>query len=150
MFTICESITPLLTNNRILERGDQLKKTINLTRRLNSMSREEKTVKVIFEYSDYRTEKILAKSEAKELEIMAVSGVFKRLIREVLRVTKAILESKEEKIKKKDLVRGRGGDKYRAIKYLKAEGLVEDKKGIITINDISKLQELKDELSNLV
>ncbi len=81
---------------------------------------------------------------------MAVSGVFKRLIREVLRVTKAILESKEEKIKKKDLVRGRGGDKYRAIKYLKAEGLVEDKKGIITINDLSKLQNLKDELSNLV
>ncbi len=114
------------------------------------MSLEEKAVKITFEYPDYTTEKILARSEAKELEIMAVSGVFKRLIREVLRVTKAILESKEEKVKKKDLVRGRGGDKYRAIKYLKAEELVEDKKGIITITDISKLKELKDELSNLV
>ena len=114
------------------------------------MSRDEKVVKIIFEYSDHTTEKILAKSEAKELEIMAVSGVFKRLIREVLRVALAILESKEDKIKKKDLVRGRGGDKYRAIKYLKAEGIIEDKKGVITIQDLVKLTELKDELSNLV
>jgi hypothetical protein len=115
------------------------------------MSRDEKDVKITFEYPDGKTtEKILAKPEAKELEIMAVSGVFKRLIREVLRVTSAILENNEDKIRKKDLVRGRGGDKYRAIKYLKAEGLVEDKKGIITINDITKLKELKDELSSLV
>ncbi len=114
------------------------------------MSRDEKNVKIIFEYPGHTTEKILAKSEAKELEIMAVSGVFKRLIREVLRVTLAILESKEDKIKKKDLVRGRGGDKYRAIKYLKAEGIIEDKKGVITIQDLAKLTELKDELSDLV
>ena len=114
------------------------------------MSRDEKNVKIIFEYPDHTVEKILAKSEAKELEIMAVSGVFKRLIREVLRVTVAILESKEDKIKKKDLVRGRGGDKYRAIKYLKAEGIIEDKKGVITILDLAKLNALKDELSDLV
>jgi hypothetical protein len=114
------------------------------------MSRDEKVVKIIFEYPGHTTEKTLAKSEAKELEIMAVSGVFKRLIREVLRVALAILESKEDKIKKKDLVRGRGGDKYRAIKYLKAEEIIEDKKGVITIQDLEKLKELKDELSNLV
>jgi len=89
---------------------------------------------------------------AKELEILAVTGVPRRLIKAILRIGKKILDSGGEIRKKEILLPSRSGDLYNSLKYLIKEGIVvqNNEEKTIRVTNLEKLNHLIAELEDLI
>ncbi|MFX0132784.1 MAG: hypothetical protein ACFFDN_03970 [Candidatus Hodarchaeota archaeon] len=117
------------------------------------MEKEDDKVLIQFIYKNNvkKTLKI-SPDRAKELEILAITGVPRRLTKAIIRLGKKILDRKGEVRKNDILSPSRSGDLYNALNYLIKEDIIEKNKERKTIKVINyeKLNSLLMELKELV
>ncbi|MHA1380118.1 MAG: hypothetical protein ACTSRG_17230 [Candidatus Helarchaeota archaeon] len=117
------------------------------------MGKWDEKVLIQFIYGDKIKKSIeVPIDSAKELEILATTGVPRRLIKAIIRIGKNLIRNEGVMEKKDILSPSRSGDLYNALKYLIKEKIVEqdkENKKIRVIN-LKKLHSLHDELQMLI
>ncbi len=117
------------------------------------MEKEDEKVLIQFIYKDNTKKSLLIPPDhAKELEILAITGVPRRIIKAILRIGKIFLDRKGEVNKNDVLSPSRSGDLYNALNYLIKEKIIEKNKDRKTLKviDLDKLNSLLSELKDLV
>lgn len=117
------------------------------------MEKEDDKVLIQFIYKDNTKKSILIPPDhAKELEILATTGVPRRITKAILRIGKKFLDRKGEVNKNDVLSPSRSGDLYNALNYLIKKKIIEKNKEKKTLKviDFDKLNSLLSELKDLV
>ena len=117
------------------------------------MEKEDEKVLVQFIFKDNTKKTLLIPPDhAKELEILAVTGVPRRITKALIRIGKILLDRKGEINKSDVLSPSRSGDLYNALNYLIKEKIIDKNKErkTIKVTDPDKLNSLIVELQELV
>ncbi|NVM01017.1 MAG: hypothetical protein HWN67_01660 [Candidatus Helarchaeota archaeon] len=117
------------------------------------MVKEDDKVLIQFIYKDNTKKSLLIPPDrAKELEILAITGVPRRITKAIIRIGKKLLDRKGEVNNNDVLSPSRSGDLYNALNFLIKEKIIEknkERKKIKVIN-FDKLNSLLSELKDLV